>query len=70
MIPSDDHVPVTRYDLVLAAIPSAFVAAVLAAHLLSVPVQTALTGASAVGALALIDALFLNPPGGRTGRPG
>ena len=54
----------TRYDLVLAVIPVAFLAAVAAAHLLAVPPETTMLGAAAVGALALCDALFVNPPDG------
>jgi hypothetical protein len=52
----------SRYDLVLALIPVAFLVSVVLGYLLSVPLRTTLTGASAVAALALLDALFLNPP--------
>lgn len=52
----------TRYDLVLAIIPIAFLVSVLVGHLLSVPTRTALIAASVVGTLAMIDALFFNPP--------
>lgn len=50
------------YDLVLAVIPSVFVLAVLVGHLLSVPARTAIAAAAAVAAVALVDALFVNPP--------
>lgn len=53
---------VSRYDLVLAVIPTAFISAILAANLLSIPASNALIIASFVGTLALVDALFLNPP--------
>lgn len=52
----------TRYDLVLAVIPSAFVVALVAGHLLSLSATTSVVGASLVGALAVLDGLFLNPP--------
>lgn len=52
----------SRYDLVLAFVPVVFVSSVVLGHLLSVPFRTTLVGASAVGALALFDALFVNPP--------
>lgn len=53
---------VTRYDLVLAVIPSAFVVALLAGHVLSLSVEASAVFASIVGGLALLDGLFLNPP--------
>ena len=52
----------TRYDLVLAVIPSAFVVAMLVGHLLSLSVEASAVVASVVGVLALLDGLFLNPP--------
>lgn len=52
----------TRYDLVLAIIPSAFIVALLVGHVLSLSVEASVVFASAVGALALLDGLFLNPP--------
>lgn len=54
----------SRYDLVLAVIPTAFVVALLVGNLLSVSARVALVSASVVGALAVLDALFLNPPTG------
>lgn len=51
-----------RYDLVLAAIPLAFLLAGVVALALSVPPRLALTAAAAVGAVAVADSLFLNPP--------
>lgn len=54
----------SRYDLVLAVIPTAFVVALLVENLLSVSARVALVSASVVGALAVLDALFLNPPTG------
>lgn len=53
---------VSRYDLVLAAIPSVFVVAVLVGNLFSVPASVAVAGASLAASLALVDALFVNPP--------
>jgi hypothetical protein len=57
-----DLVSVSHYDLVLAAIPSVFVMAVLAGHLFAVPANVAVAAASLVATLALADALFINPP--------
>ena len=54
--------PPSRYDLVLAVIPSVFIVAVLLGHLLSVSARVAVAGASLVAVLALVDALFINPP--------
>lgn len=54
--------PVSRYDLVLAVIPSAFLVALILGNVLPVSPRIALASASVVGALALLDALFLNPP--------
>lgn len=53
---------VSRYDLVLAVIPAVFVVAVLLGHLLPVSPRTAITGAALLGVLAMVDALFVNPP--------
>lgn len=57
----------TRYDLILVAIPLALLASILAHLAVGVPLQATLLPASLVGALAVIDAVFLNPPmpGGR-----
>jgi hypothetical protein len=52
----------SRYDLVLLAIPLAFLSGLVASGLSSVPVERALGLASAVGATAVADALFFNPP--------
>ena len=55
---------VSRYDLVLAVIPAAFLLSMLAGHLLSIPSRTALVAGAAVGLLAMMDGLFRNPPEG------
>lgn len=57
---------VSRYDLVLAVIPLAFLLSGLAGVALSVPPHLWLAGGSVVGALAVADALFRNPPRGAT----
>lgn len=80
MTGSDDHIPtlrtvrelltsLSRYDLVLAVIPLAFLVALAVAHVGAAPFRSTLFAASIVGALALVDALFLNPPriSGRAG---
>lgn len=54
---------VSRYDLILAVIPTAFITALLVANLLAISTQTTILAAAMVGALALLDALFINPPG-------
>lgn len=52
----------SRYDLVLAVIPAAFLAAAGLGTASSVSVQTAVGAAAAVSGLAVLDALFINPP--------
>jgi hypothetical protein len=52
----------SRYDLLLAAIPLVF-AVVLAVHAaLGVPFRAAVTAGALFSALAVFDALFFNPP--------
>lgn len=53
---------ITYYDLVLGVIPAAFALAVLVGHALSLPVQNVVAAASLFAGLAVVDALFLNPP--------
>jgi multidrug efflux pump subunit AcrB len=53
---------VSRYDLILAAIPLAFFGAVLATALSSVSMEAGMAAASTVGALAVGDAIFRHPP--------
>lgn len=52
----------TRYDLVLAVIPTAFLLAGVVSLLSSVPVHALMAGATAIGAVALLDGMFINPP--------
>lgn len=52
----------SRHDLVLAIIPTAFVVATLLGSLVGVAAHTAVALAAFVGLLAMLDALFLNPP--------
>lgn len=56
---------VERYDLVLALIPTVFVAALLAGRVLSLSLRATVAAGAVVCALVLADALFLDPP-----RPG
>jgi len=56
------NAPVTRYELVLAAIPAAFPIASLFASAVSASTRTAVVVGSVVSLLALFDALFRNPP--------
>lgn len=55
---------VTRYDLVLTVIPVALALGALLGTSPAVPAPTAVAAASVIGGLAVIDALFLNPPRG------
>jgi small-conductance mechanosensitive channel len=55
----------TRYDFVLAAIPLCFLASLLATAASPLSLHQTVAAASLLGALALVDALFVNPP-----RPG
>lgn len=57
---------VSRYDLVLAVIPAVFVLAALAGTLLSLPPEAAVAAASLLGVVAMVDAMFLNPPVSRS----
>jgi len=57
-----DRRRLSRYDLVLAAVLAAFLLGLLAVGLADVPLRVAMSSAAAVGALALVDGLFLNPP--------
>ncbi|MCU4799960.1 hypothetical protein OB920_06210 [Halobacteria archaeon HArc-gm2] len=59
----------SRYDLVLAVIPAAFLLAGFASVFVSVPTRVVLTGAAAVGLLALVDGMFVNPPRSGSGAP-
>jgi hypothetical protein len=53
---------VTRHDVVLAVIPTAFIVALLVGQLLSISVEATLVSASIVAGLAVADGLFRNPP--------
>jgi hypothetical protein len=55
---------VSRYDLVLAVIPCAYLSSILVERLLAVDLHVGLTVASLVGTLALLDAVLINPPRG------
>ena len=65
---------VSYYDLVLAVIPAVFAVSVLVGTLLAVEPHVAFAVGSALAGLALVDALFVNPPtdptGNTTGRAG
>ncbi|MFB6296076.1 MAG: hypothetical protein ABEH66_04450 [Halobacteriales archaeon] len=54
----------SRYDAVLAVIPLSFLLSAFAGQVLPVDPQVGLAAASVVGGAAVVDALFLNPPGG------
>jgi hypothetical protein len=59
---------VSRYDFVLAVIPLVLLATTVATVVTAVPVQGGIAVASFAGALVMIDALFVHPPGGRDER--
>jgi len=52
----------SRYDLLLLVIPAAFPVAIAASQVSSFGITTLMAAASVVGALAVADGLFLNPP--------
>ena len=54
----------SRYDLTLLVVPLAFLCALVLGSALSIPTSAALAGAALCGAVAVADALFLNPPTG------
>lgn len=58
---------ISRYDLILAVIPAAFLLAFVASQVVPVSTRVLLTGATTVGALALVDGLFVNPPSSGSG---
>lgn len=58
----------TREDLVLLAIPVALLLSVAAHVIAGISLQATLVPASLVGALAIVDAVFRNPP--TAGGPG
>ena len=51
-----------RYDFALAIIPVAFAVALVATHAFGVSVMQAVTAASVIGILVIIDACYLHPP--------
>jgi hypothetical protein len=52
----------SRYDLVLAVVPAAFLLGLLAGQVLPVPTRSGLTAASVVSAALIADGLFRRPP--------
>lgn len=65
----DDHAKrtdggrrISRYDLVLAVIPAAFLLAGVASQFVAAPTHQVVAAATTVGVLALVDGLFVNPP--------
>ena len=59
----DDSRPrLSRYDLLLAVVPAAFLVGGAVAMAADVPLRLVVPVAASIGALALVDGLFLNPP--------
>ncbi|EMA15878.1 hypothetical protein [Haloarcula marismortui] len=56
------HQSPTRHDLVLAVIPAVFIFTLAAAVVLGLSLQAAIAGGALIGAVAVIDALFIHPP--------
>ena len=56
---------ISRYDLILAIIPVALIGPALFARAFEIGLESGLVIGSVVGALALLDAVLLNPPRGR-----
>ena len=54
--------PPSRYDFVLAIIPLALVVAAVAGAVGPLAFHDAILAGAAVGAVAVVDALFVNPP--------
>lgn len=52
----------SRYDLVLTAIPVLFVLAILAHVTLAVPATAAIASGAVVSLFILADAIYINPP--------
>ncbi|QLH77145.1 hypothetical protein HZS55_07480 [Halosimplex rubrum] len=52
----------SRYDLLLLVIPAAFLLALVGSIVSPLPARVFVAGASVVGALAVADGLFVNPP--------
>ena len=59
---TDGATVVTRYDLVLAIVPVALLLGLATGLLSSVPLYAAMAIGSLVGAVAVADALFIDPP--------
>lgn len=52
----------SRYDLLLGAIPTVFILTVVAATLLAVPFHAAVATAALLSLVLLADGLYVNPP--------
>jgi len=59
---TDGATVVSRYDLVLAVVPVALLLGLAAGLLSSIPLHAAMAVGSLVGAAAVADALFVDPP--------
>lgn len=54
--------PPNRYDAILLVIPLAFVVALFFSVLAGIPIEIALSIAAVVGAVAIADGAYRNPP--------
>lgn len=57
----------SRYDIVLASIPLAFLAMIGASWLFNIPPEVAMLSASLLGILAMLDGMVLRPPNSHGG---
>lgn len=53
----------SRYDLLLAVIPLAFIVAILATIVAGIQLELAVAGGAVVSLFALADGIYFNPPG-------
>lgn len=58
---------ISRYDILLGLIPTAFAISFLASHILDLPFEATVLGGVAVASIALFDGLFARPPTGLQG---
>lgn len=58
---------ISRYDLLLGLIPTAFAIAFLVGRILDLPFEATVLGGVAVASIALFDGLFFRPPTGLQG---
>lgn len=58
---------ISRYDLLLGLIPTAFAVAFLTGRLFDLPFEATVLGGVAIASIAMLDGLFFRPPTGLQG---